>query len=260
MAKRTDQEPATVRRPATVPFAATPVGQPPTVQEWANCRVWTKRILKTLEEGVRGGRWHTLIDKVYLLENLQWACGSVVLNQGAAGVDYQTVEDFEKHCSEELGRLAEALRTDSYRPQAVRRVWIPKPGSVEKRPLGIPTVRDRVVQTALLHVLEPIFDSTFADHSYGFRHGRGCQQALEQVEKLLEEGKVYIVDADLRSYFDTIPHDRLLTRVREKVSDRRILRLLEMYLHQGIMDGLSQWTPEEGTPQGAVISPLLANI
>jgi RNA-directed DNA polymerase len=260
MAKRTDQEPTTVRRPATVPFAATPVGQPPTVQEWANCRVWTKRMLKALEEGVRGGRWHTLIDKVYLLENLQWACGSVVLNQGAAGVDYQTVEDFEKHCSEELGRLAEALRTDSYRPQAVRRVWIPKPGSAEKRPLGIPTVRDRVVQTALLHVLEPIFDSTFADHSYGFRHGRGCQQALEQVEKLLEEGKVYIVDADFRSYFDTIPHDRLLTRVREKVSDQRILRLVEMYLQQGIMDGLSQWTPEEGTPQGAVISPLLANI
>jgi RNA-directed DNA polymerase len=194
-------------------------------------------MLKTLEEGVRGGRWHTLIDKVYLPENLNRAHCIVVDNDGSAGVDYQTTEDFEKNHQEELERLSEALRTDSYRPQAVRRVWIPKPGSDEKRPLGIPTVRDRVVQTALLQVLEPIFDNTFAEHSYGFRHGRGCQQALERVEKLLEEGKVYIVDADFKSYFDTIPHDRLMACVREKVSE-----------------------PEEGTPQGAVMSPLLANI
>jgi RNA-directed DNA polymerase len=260
MAKRTDQTLAIVRRPATVPFAATPVRQPPTVKEWANRVVWTERMLKTLEEGVRGGRWHTLIDKVYLPENLNWAHCIVVDNDGAAGVDYQTAGDFEKHYQEELERLAEALRTDTYRPQAVRRVWIPKPGCDEQRPLGIPTVRDRVVQTALLQVLEPIFDNTFAEHSYGFRHGRGCQQALELVEKLLEEGKVYIVDADFKSYFDTIPHDRLVARVREKVSDRRILQLLEMYLQQGIMDGLALWTPEEGTPQGAVMSPLLANI
>jgi RNA-directed DNA polymerase len=203
-------------------------------------------MLRTLEQGVRGGRWHTLIDKVYLPENLVRSHYQVQSNAGAAGVDYQTVEDFEKHHTEELERLAEALRTDSYRPQAVRRVWIPKPGSEEKRPLGIPTVRDRVVQTALLHVLEPIFDSTFADHSYGFRHGRGCQQALEQVEKYLEEGKVYIVDADFKSYFDTIPHDRLMACLREKVSDSRILQLIEMFLQQGIMDGLSQWTPNRG--------------
>jgi RNA-directed DNA polymerase len=126
--------------------------------------------------------------------------------------------------------------------------------------LGIPTVRDRVVQTALLHVLEPIFDVTFADHSYGFRHGRGCQHALERVEALLTEGCVYVVDADLKSYFDTIPHDRVLDRVREKVSDSRVLRLVEMFLEQGVLDGLSEWVPTQGTPQGAVISPLLANL
>jgi len=217
-------------------------------------------MLTALDTGVRGGRWHTLIDKVYASLNLFAASGKVVENGGAAGVDHQTVQDFQAHLQEELQRLADALRTDAYRPQAVRRTWIPKPGSPEKRPLGIPTVRDRVVQTALLHVLEPIFDATFTDHSYGFRHGRGCHQALERVETWLAEGCVYVVDADLKSYFDTIPHDRLMARLSEKVSDSRVLRLVGVFLEQGVLDGLSEWTPEEGTPQGAVISPLLANI
>ncbi len=254
MTKRTDQ------RPATVPFVASPAGQPPTVEEWANRSVWTECMLKALSQGVRGGRWHTLIDKVYQPMNLLLASISVLDNKGAAGVDHQTVENFQAQHLDELRRLEEDLRTESYRPQAVRRVWIPKPGSTEKRPLGIPTVRDRVVQTALLHVLEPIFDVTFAEHSYGFRHGRGCHHALERIETLLQQGYVYIVDADLKSYFDTIPKERLLARVREKVSDSRVLRLLTMFLDQGVMDGLEEWTPEKGTPQGAVISPLLANI
>jgi len=186
-------------------------------------------MLTALEQGVRGGRWHTLIDKVYSSLNLFVASGNVIGNGGAAGVDHQSVEDFLTHRQEELNRLEEALRTETYRPQAVRRVWIPKPGSKEQRPLGIPTVRDRVVQTALLHVLEPIFDVAFAQHSYGFRHGRGCHHALEQIEAWLKEGYVYVVDADLKSYFDTIPKDRLLSRVREKVSDSRVLRLIEMF-------------------------------
>jgi RNA-directed DNA polymerase len=121
-------------------------------------------------------------------------------------------------------------------------------------------VRDRVVQTALLNVLEPIFDITFAEHSYGFRHGRGCHHALERIEALLNEGYVHVVDADLKSYFDTIPKDRLMSRVRERVSDSRVLGLVEQFLAQGVMDGLSAWVPDKGTPQGAVISPLLANI
>lgn len=248
------------RPPATVPFAATPAGEPPSVRTWANPDVWTDRMLTTLEQGVRGGRWHTLIDKAYAPRTLWGACTQVLGNGGAAGVDHQTVRDFQAKRVEELDRLHAALRTGTYRPQAVRRVWIPKPGSKEQRPLGVPTVRDRVVQTALLYVLEPIFDATFSDHSYGFRHGRGCHHALERVEALLDAGHVYVVDADLKSYFDTIPKDRLMARVRQKVSDSRVLGLVEMFLEQGVMDGLREWTPETGTPQGAVLSPLLANL
>jgi RNA-directed DNA polymerase len=217
-------------------------------------------MLTTLEQGVRGGRWHTLIDKVYAPLNLFAASASVIGNQGAAGVDHQSVEGFLADRQKELDKLHQALRTNAYRPQAVRRVWIPKPGSKEQRPLGVPTVRDRVVQTALLHVLEPIFDATFSTSSYGFRHGRGCHHALERVEELLGTGKVYVVDADLKSYFDTISKPKLMARLCEKVSDRRVLRLVEMFLEQGVMDGLREWTPETGTPQGAVLSPLLANI
>jgi RNA-directed DNA polymerase len=217
-------------------------------------------MLTALEKGVRGGRWHTLIDKVSAEINLFNATLRVVSNQGAPGVDYVTVEKFDSQRREELARLHAQLKDDTYCPQAVRRKWIDKPGSREKRPLGIPTVRDRVVQTALRNVIEPIFDVTFAEHSYGFRPGRGCHHALEHVERLLNAGFAYVVDADLKSYFDTINHQKLLERIHEKVSDSRILKLIEMFLQQGIMDGLETWTPEEGSPQGAVISPLLANI
>jgi RNA-directed DNA polymerase len=256
MSKRREKE----YEPVTVPFAATPAGESPSIRDWANPCVWTERMLTTLEQGVRGGRWHTLIDKVYAPLNLFAASESVIGNGGAAGVDHQTVGNFLARRPAELDRLHEALRTNTYRPQAVRRVWIPKPGSREQRPLGVPTVRDRAVQTALLHVLEPIFDATFSPQSYGFRHGRGCHHALERVEKLLGEGNVYVVDADLKSYFDTIPKPGLMARIREKVSDSRVLGLVEMFLDQGVMDGLREWTPETGTPQGAVLSPLLANI
>jgi RNA-directed DNA polymerase len=217
-------------------------------------------MLDALHGGVRGGKWHTLIDKVYNLDNLEVASWSVLGNEGAAGVDHQTVKHFGQSQDEELQRLVDELQTGKYQPRPVKRVWIPKPGSTEQRPLGIPSVRDRVVQTALLHVLEPIFDVTFAEHSYGFRRGRGCHHALERIETLLNEGYVYVVDADLKSYFDTIPKNRLMSRVRERVSDSRVLRLVEQFLEQGVMDGLREWTPETGTPQGAVISPLLANI
>ena len=217
-------------------------------------------MLATLESGVKGGKWHTLIDKVIDPKNLFLSARKVLGKAGAAGVDHQTVEDFSAQSWPELQRLHQELRADSYRPALVRRAWIPKPGSSEKRPLGIPTVRDRVVQTALVHVIEPILDNTFHEQSYGFRHGRGCHQALRRVEALLNAGHVYVVDADLKSYFDTIPKDRLLASVRQHISDSRVLRLIKMYLDRGILEGLREWTPETGVPQGAVLSPVLSNL
>jgi len=167
---------------------------------------------------------------------------------------------FDDRLEENLKRLSEDLQSGLYRPQQIRRHYIPKPGSKEKRPLGIPTVRDRVVQTAVLNALEPIFEREFAEHSYGFRPGRGCKDALRRVDQLLKAGYTYVVDADLKSYFDTIPHDRLLALVAQKVSDGRVLSLIEAFLKQGVLDGLREWTPEEGSPQGGCISPLLSNI
>ena len=212
-------------------------------------------MLTTLEEGVKGGKWYSLMDKVYAERTLRTASARVKANRGSSGVDHVTVEMFETGLDDNLRWLGEGLRTGEYRPQAIRRHYIPKPGSREKRPLGIPTVRDRVVQTALRMVLEPIFERDFATHSYGFRPGRGCKDGLRRVDDLLKGGAVFVVDVDLKSYFDTIPHDRLLAEVGRKVTDGKIMRLLEQFLRQGILDGLAAWTPEQGTPQGAVITP-----
>jgi len=217
-------------------------------------------MLEALEKGVKGGVWFSLIDKVYAARTLAAAWRQVKARDGAGGVDRQTVEQFDVHADSYLQGLSEALRTGTYVPQLVRRCWIDKPGSVEQRPLGIPTVKDRVVQTALRLVLEPIFERDFLPSSYGFRPGRGCKDALREVQRLLDAGATWVVDADIKSYFDTIPHDQLLAEVRTRIADGRVLTLLEAYLTQGVLDGLEQWTPEAGTPQGAVVSPLLANL
>jgi RNA-directed DNA polymerase len=217
-------------------------------------------MLAALEEGVKGGKWFSLNDKVYKMDNLRAAFAKVKANGGSAGVDHQTIEMFERRLEENLLCLHRELKEGSYRPRAIRRVWIPKPGGKERRPLGIPTVRDRVVQTALRAVLEPIFERDFAEHSYGFRPKRGCKDALREVVALLGTGHIWVVDADLKSFFDSIPKDQLRERVGERVSDGRVLEMIEGYLNQEVMDGLEHWTPERGTPQGAVVSPLLANI
>ena len=256
MERRSDPIPA----PVSATRRATQAGDAQARWDWTEPTVWTPRMRTALERGVKGGRWFSLIDKVYAPRTLRAAFERVKANDGAPGIDHVTIERFESDLDANLDRLHRALRDDTYRPQSVRRAWIPKPGRREKRPLGIPTVRDRVVQTALRSVLEPIFERDFAEHSYGFRPNRGAHDALYRVDQLLAAEYTWVVDADIRSYFDSIPRDALLARVEAKVSDGRVLALLEAYLGQSVMDGAASWTPVAGTPQGAVISPLLSNI
>lgn len=226
---------------------------------WTEPVVWTERMLTALERGIKGGVWFSLIDKVYRLPNLLTAFAKVKANGGAAGCDHQTIAMYEADLEANLQDLSEQLRSGAYRPQKIRRVYIPKPGSRERRPLGIPTVRDRIVQTALRNVMEPIFERDFAEHSYGFRPNRGCKDALRRVDDLLKAGYTHVVDADLKSYFDTIPHQPLMERIGHKIADGRVLKLIEAFLTQGVLEGLQTWTPTSGSPQGAVISPLLSN-
>jgi RNA-directed DNA polymerase len=221
--------------------------------------VWTERMVSALVNGVKGGRWYSLMDKVFAPDTLEAAWEKVWANEGAAGVDGQSIKRFEARAELYLTELSTALRNGSYQPQPIRRVEIPK-GDGRTRPLGIPTVKDRIVQTAVKFALEPIFEATFRPTSYGFRPGRGCLDALREVAQLIAAGHTFVVDADFESYFDTIPHDRLMQRVEERVSDGRILALLRSWLKQDIMCGMERWTPVQGSPQGAVISPLLANI
>lgn len=228
---------------------------------WVERSVWSERMLQALENGVKGGKWFSLIDKVWKKENLSAAWIKTVRNAGSAGVDGQSLEQFAAQLRPELERLHVQIKEGSYQPLAALRHWIPKPGTKEERPLGIPAVRDRTVQGSMRHVMEPIFERVFAEHSYGFRPGRGCRDALRRVNKLLKRGRNWVVDVDLKSYFDTIPHDRLMDLVKELISDGRLLNLLEKYLKAGVLDKLKGWEPtEQGTPQGAVISPLLANL
>jgi RNA-directed DNA polymerase len=228
---------------------------------WVERAVWTDRMLDALRRGgPEGGRWYWLHDKVFAEKTLRAAFTRVARNGGAPGVDGLTVKAFGNRLDEEIARLRAAWLAGTYRPQAIRRTWIPKSGSDEQRPLGIPTVRDRVVQTALVLVLEPIFESTFSEHSHGFRPGRSAHGALTAVLGHLAAGKVWVVDVDLKGYFDSIPHERLLAAVHQKVTDRRVLDLIGQFLKAGVWETTELTEPEAGTPQGGVISPLLANI
>jgi len=262
MNQKDESKVKTPSQPATV--AATPqqAGDTRDPWWWVERSVWTERMLTRLTTGESADRvWFRMVDKTYGPANLASAFQKVWKNGGSAGADKQTVEHFARHAEEELSRLAGQMRDGTYRPQPVRRAWIDKSGSREKRPLGIPAVRDRIVQGALRHVLEPIFETEFAEQSYGFRPGRGAKDALRRVDTLLKAGHVWVVDADLKSYFDTIPHERLLALVKARVADGRVLALVESFLRAGVMEESKGWQPTEcGTPQGGVISPLLANI
>jgi RNA-directed DNA polymerase len=228
--------------------------------KWVEPNVWTDRMLNALENGVKGGMWFSLIDKVYKPSNLEAALKKVIANKGSAGVDHVTIEKFQENKEEELAKLSAELQKGKYKPQAVKRVYIPKPGTKETRPLGIPTVRGRVAEAAVVQVIEPIFEKEFAPNSYGFRPGRSQKDALREVDRLLREGNLYVVDADIKKYFDTIPHAQLMKQVEERVADGRLLELIEMFLKQEANDQGTVTRSCTGTPQGGVISPLLANV
>jgi len=239
---------------AVLPGEADPYG-------WVERAVWTERMMDALRQGgPEGGRWYWLHDKVFAERTLRAAFARVARNAGAPGVDGMTVEAFGNRLDQEIARLRTAWTAGKYRPQAIRRTWIPKPGTEDQRPLGIPTVRDRVVQAALVLILEPIFEGTFSEHSHGFRPGRSAHGALKAVLGHLEAGRVWVVDADLMGYFNSIPHERLLSVVHRKVTDRRVLNLIGQFLKAGVVMGTEVIEPQAGTPQGGVISPLLANI
>lgn len=229
------------------------------IPNWIETSIWTRNMLTALDNGVKGGKWFSLIDKVYSLKTLNIAWEQVKSNKGSAGIDKVSIENFEYNAQIYLQELHLSLKEQRYNPQPVKRVYIPKAGG-KKRPLGIPVVKDRIVQTAIKMAIEPIFENEFLDMSYGFRPNRGCKDALREVNHLLKDGYSWVVDADFKSYFDTIPHNRLMSLLEMKISDEPLLNLIQKYLKQDIVDGLEKWTPVTGTPQGAVLSPLLANI
>lgn len=252
-------ERARMQRVDSVPKGTKQDSLPPGQWPWVDRLIWTERMLAALGNGVQGKKWFSLIDKVDRRQTLERAWQDVKANAGAAGVDGQSIQRFAARQATYLEELGEALANGRYRPEAVRRVEIPKGGG-KTRPLGIPTVKDRIAQSAVKRVIEPIFEHTFLPMSYGFRPGRGCKDALREVDGLIQAGFTHVVDADLQGYFDTIPHERLMARVAEYISDGRVLDLLQAWLDQDIVSELGRWTPTSGTPQGAVISPLLANL
>lgn len=229
---------------------------------WTEPAVWTERMVDALERGLEGGRWFSLIDKVYAPRALEAGWKQVRRNGGSGGVDGQRIGDFQRNADRLLANISEQLRSGRYEPMKIRRVYIPKLGSHELRPLGVPTIRDRVVQTALKYVLEPIFEREFSPNSYGGRPGRSAKDALRHVQRLLAEGRTWVVDVDIARYFDTIPHERMLAEVEKKIADSRVLDLVARFLKQEVLGATPSYATNEqvGTPQGAVISPLLANI
>lgn len=202
---------------------------------------------------------HSLIDKVYKRPNLYIAFERVKANKGAAGIDRVTLEEFEQNLAQNIEEIHRLLYEDKYKPQPVRRVYIPKLNG-EERPLGIPTVRDRIVQQAILNRIGKIFEPKFKNCSYGFRPGHSPLQAVAKVEEYLKQGYSWVVEVDIKNFFDSVNHEKLIKLIKEEIVDRRVLRLIKAYLESGVMEEMKVKYQVTGTPQGGVISPILANI
>ena len=226
-------------------------------------------VLREKAKASPGYRFYALYDKMYRPDVLRWAYVRCKVNGGAAGVDNQTFADIEAYGLERwLGELAEELRAKTYRPAAVRRVWIPKADG-KQRPLGIPTIRDRVVQMAFVLVVEPIFDTDMQPEQHAYRADHSAHDAVREVQAWLDRGLTDVVDADLSGYFDSIPHHELMKCVARRISDGRVLRLVKMWLEAPVEEtdeqGRTSRTTHNkdehrGTPQGGVLSPLLAKV
>jgi RNA-directed DNA polymerase len=229
--------------------------------------MWTEAMKAAIGPLRRAGRkWYSLYDKVIAPANVKAAWDRIdkrvtgKKRQTGAGVDGVTVAKFANRAEAELRKLGEQLSTDRYNPSPVRRQYIPKPGSTKLRPLGLPTVRDRVVQEACRSMIEPIFEAGFLANSHGFRPGRSVETACRQVEQYLSEGKVWVVDLDIEKCYDSIPHEPLIDRVAQQIADGKILDLIRRFLKSGILEEMNLRYETTGTPQGGIISPVLANI
>jgi RNA-directed DNA polymerase len=208
-----------------------------------------------------GRRFHALYDKVWRRDVLERAWDQVRRNRGAPGIDRQTIEDVERYgVSRMLDELAADLKAGSWRPLPTRRVFIPKPGTEEQRPLSIPAVRDRIVQAAAKTIIEPVFEADFLPCSFGFRPKRSTHDALQVLIDEAWQGRRWVVETDIASCFEAIPHDRLMATIEERISDRHVLKMLRAMLRAGVMEDGTVRRSTTGTPQGGVISPLLANV
>ena len=213
-----------------------------------------------MEKEVKKRKWYSLIDKVYRLPNLLESWYEVRENKGAPGVDKESIQEFERKLNQNLKELHRLLKEGRYIPSPLRRVLIPKPSSDKLRPLGIPTVRDRVVQQAIKRIIEPIFEAKFKDVSYGYRPNRRAHKAIQKCKEYIDAGHVWVVDADITSFFDKVDHKLMMRALNEEIADGTLLDLIEQFLKAGVMKDGKLDATYEGVPQGGVISPLLANI
>ena len=201
----------------------------------------------------------SLIKEIMSYQNILEATKRVKSNKGAPGVDKMSVDEIESYIKEHYEEIKEQVLTKKYKPQSVRRVYIPKANG-KKRPLGIPTVVDRVIQQAISQVLSPIYENYFSDYSYGFRPNRDCHKAMNKVLEYINEGYTYIIDVDIEKYFDTVNHDKLISILRERMNDSTTLHLIRSFLKAGVMENGFVSPSIEGVPQGGPLSPLLSNI